>query len=87
MHWVDWNAFTDVCRQEITSNSMSSVTDPILSSSEKLIAIASHTIPKSKPGKRTVNTVWFNSECKAAVRVSEEVTFRREYGKLQNYPG
>ena len=68
LHKADWNAFTDACRQEITSNSMSSVTDPILSFSEKLIAIASHTIPKSKPGKRTVNTVWFNSECKAAKR-------------------
>ena len=53
---------------------MSSVTDPILSFSEKLIA--SHTIPKSKPGKRTANTVWFNSECKAAKRACRKALKR-----------
>ena len=42
--------------------------DSIESFSEKLLVIAADSIPKSKPGKRTVNTLWFNNDCKAAVR-------------------
>ena len=37
---------------------------------EKLIAIAENTIPKSKRRKRTVNTVWCNSECKNWINYS-----------------
>jgi len=58
LHKADWKAFTNNCRQEIKIDSIISVADPTLFSSEKLITVASYTIPKSKPGKHAVNTGW-----------------------------
>jgi len=89
LHKADWNAFTDACCQEITIDSITSVTDPILFFSEKLITIASNTILKSEPGKRTVNTIWFISKCKAAVRAHHKALKRAKKSpftdNMENY--
>ena len=65
---ADWHAFSDACSRELTIENTDTGDDSIESFSEKLLAIAADSIPKSKPGKRTVNTLWFNNDCKAAVR-------------------
>ena len=42
--------------------------DPVNTFTEILITVANQTIQKSKSGKRTVNTVFFNSDCADARR-------------------
>jgi len=61
-------AFSDACSRELTIENTDTGDDSIVSFSEKLLAIAADSIPKSKPGKRSVNTLWFNNDCKAAVQ-------------------
>ena len=59
---ADWCTFSEACSEELT---IANIEDSSVDSfTEKLIAIAENTIPKSKPRKRTVNTVWCNSDCK-----------------------
>ena len=64
---ADWYAFSEACFEELTLENVDTDDDAIKKFSQNLISIASRTIPKSKPGKRTVNTIWFNSNCKDAI--------------------
>jgi len=62
---ADWCTYSEACSEELT---IANIEDSSIESfTEKLIAIAENTIPKSKPRKRTVNTVWCNSDCKEAI--------------------
>ena len=63
---ADWSAFADECSNELTITISETGDDSVKIFTEKLIEIANHTIPKSKAGKRTVNTTWFNDDCKEA---------------------
>ena len=65
---ADWHAFSDVFSREQTIENTDVGDDSIESFSEKLLAITADSICKSESGKRTVNTLWFNNNCKAAVR-------------------
>ena len=65
---ADWSAFSEACSHELNIDNTHTGDDAIKNFTENLISIASCTIPKSKAGKRTVNTVWFNSSCKDAIR-------------------
>jgi len=62
--------------------------------SEKLISIASDTIPKSKHSVRKHNKVWFNDLCKDAIKNRKKalkkrkiLPYIRKYRPLQNHPG
>ena len=60
---ADWAAY-----KELTIENIDTGDNSIQGFTETLISLASRTITKSKPGKRTVNTIWFNNNCKEAVR-------------------
>ena len=58
---------------------MANIEDSSIDSfTEKMIVIAENTIPKSKPRKRTVNTVWCNSDSKEAIRQRRKAQKRAE---------
>jgi len=73
---ADWCTFSEACSEELT---IANIEDSSIGSfTEKLTAIAENTIPKSKPHKRTVNTVWCNSDCKEAIRHRRKAQKRAE---------
>jgi len=73
---ADWCTYSESCSEELT---IANIEDTSINSfTEKLIAIAENTIPKSKPRKRTVITVWYNSDCKEAIRRRRKALKRAE---------
>ena len=57
---ADWCTYSESCSEELTIANIEE--SSIGSFTEKLIMIDENTIPKSKPHKRTVNTIWCNSD-------------------------
>jgi len=65
LHKADWVSFADQARDQLGLGNQGISVEQF---TEKLTTIATETIPKSKFSIRKRNTVWFNDDCKEAVK-------------------
>jgi ribonuclease HI len=69
--WVfkraDWSAFRLLCESEITEEIFEDAPDPIELFTQKLLSIASKTVPKSSTSFKCKKP-WFTEECKKAIK-------------------
>jgi len=64
----DWSTFCQKAYSELSSGTELDSSDHMADFPNKLYNIALTTIPKSKPHSRKHHTVWFNDDCKTAVK-------------------
>ena len=84
-HWIlskaNWNKFTEMCEEEITSELFVNEQYPVTVFSDKIVDIASKCIPMSSGNSKFRKRPWFNKECK------DDINNRKKaFLKFQNHP-
>ena len=68
IHRADWNAFQTICRGEILPEDFADVEDPMGLFTTLVRDAAERSIPRSSTVPKKPNKVWFNEDCKTAIR-------------------
>ena len=77
---ADWPLYEQMCRKKLQTEIIRNATpDPILKLNETVISIADETIPKTSTNPKHPGKLWFNDDCKDAIKNHKKA--ERQFGK------